>query len=128
VAALLALTAVAACDPVPLVNNTFATACDEIDAAAYAAGKARASHFEGRVDAAAGWLSTAGGASRRRCFPTSGGLTTGLTDRHCIQRNELFVRLEDGDGVRHYAVPAMATHKLYARDGRAICEIVEEAE
>lgn len=127
-AALLALGAVAACDPVAVVNDGVVSPCAAIDAAAYEAGRARASHFEGRVDPAAGWTSTAAGASRRRCFPTSGGMTQGLTDRHCVQRNVLFVQLSDGAGVRHYEVPAMTTYRLYARDGAAICEIVEEAE
>ena len=127
-AALLALGAVAACDPVAVVNDGVVSPCVSIDAAAYEAGRARASHFNGTIDASGSWNSTAAGASRRRCFPTSGGMTPGLTDRHCIQRNDLFVQLTDGAGVRHYEVPAMTTYKLYARDGVAICEIVEEAE
>lgn len=127
-AALLVAGALAACTPVPLVNNGVASRCAEIDAAAYEAGKARASHFEGRVNADGGWSATGAGASKRRCFPRAGGMTPGLVDRHCIQRNALFVRLEDGAGVRYYAVPARVTHKLYGRDGAAICEIVEEGE
>jgi hypothetical protein len=128
VATLLALSAVAACDPVAVVNDGVISSCATIDADAYEAGSARASHFNGTIDASGVWSSTAAGASRRRCFPTSGGMTPGLTDRHCVQRNDLFVQLTDSAGVRHYEVPAMTTYKLYASDGVAICEIVEEAE
>ena len=127
-AALLALGAVAACDPVAIVNDGVVSPCAAIDTAAYEAGRARASHAEGTIDSEGNWYTVAGGASRRRCFPTSGGMTPGLTDRHCVQRNDLFVQLTDGAGVRHYEVPAMTTYKLYARDGVAICETVEEAQ
>ncbi len=127
-AALFSLGALAACDPVAIVNNGVVSPCPAIHAAAYEAGQARASHVRGTVDVEGNWYTIRGGHSRRRCFPTSGGMTPGLTDRHCIQRNDLFVRLEDGAGVRYFEVPAMTTYKLYGRDGAAICEIVEEAQ
>lgn len=126
-AALLAIGALSACTPVAVVNNGVVSPCAEIDAAAYEAGKARTSYFEGRLDAA-GRSAIGAGSSQRRCFPRSGGMTPGLVDRHCVQRNDLFVRLQDDAGVRHFQVPAMVTHKLYGRDGAAICEIVEQGE
>ena len=127
-AAFLAAGALTACTPVAVVNNGVVSPCAEIDAAAYEAGKARGSHVEGRIDAAGDWSATGAGASQRRCFPKVGGLTPGLVDRHCVQRNELFVRLEDEAGAHYFHVPAMVTYKLYGRDGEAICEIVERGE
>lgn len=121
-AALLALGAVAACEPVAIVNDGVLSPCATIDSAAFETGRASGSHFKGTIDAEGNWYSISGRDSGLRCLPTSGA------DRHCVQSNDLFVELTDGAGTRHYEVPAMNTYKLYARDGAAICEIVEEAQ
>lgn len=125
--ALLALGVLAACDPVVLVNNGVVSPVRRGRCGRLRRGQGARELAKGRVDAA-GWSANGAGASRRRCFSNRRRRDAGLADRHCNQRNDFFVRIEDSAGVRCFAAPPMTTYKLYGRDGPAICEIVEEAQ
>ena len=109
----------AACGP-DLPDRVGALApCETIDLARFEAGQG------GRINAGLGpegWRAQGSGHAQKRCWPRVGGGARG--ERRCVQQNDLYVRLEDGAGVRYAFVPRGATYLLYDRDGAAICEIV----
>lgn len=120
---MIAIAGLAACNNAPVLDGVV-HACAGAPASEYDLRPADAAFVEARIDAE-GWSYSDGGQRGRSCVPATGGATVGLEDRRCVQRNELFVRLDDSAGARYFRVPAGKTFAIYARDGAAVCEIVE---
>lgn len=120
---MMAIAGLAACHNTPVLDGRV-RACESVPASEYDLRGADAAYAEARIDAE-GWSMNEGGQRGRTCVPETGGATIGLEDRRCVQRNALYVRLDDSSGARYFRVPAGKTYAIYARDGAAVCDIVE---
>ncbi|MGE0596879.1 MAG: hypothetical protein AB7P07_10955 [Hyphomonadaceae bacterium] len=90
--------------------------CDAVPASEFDLRPAEAAFANGRLGGEV-WAFSEGGQRGRRCAEGE--------PRLCVQRNDLFVRLEGAAGARYFRVAAGETFAIRVRDGAPVCEIVE---